>query len=236
MLSVFRRKKKNAELDKIIAGYELPSFPATAMTVLGKLRDPDVPLDEIADDLELDPGLHVRVLRTVNSVAFGLSRKVSNVAHAVTLLGRNRLESLVLGVAAKGTLDRCLVPGWFDMKGFWLSAARRASIARSIAMKYQPAGQAEAFTAGLLQDMAVPILAATRGAAYQTIYQNWQQGVETDLPELERTKLGTCHAEIGGALAQRWDFPEELIKGIEEHHQGSINNPGILVASWIADR
>jgi len=236
MLGVFRRKKKEVELDRILAGYELPSFPTTAMTVLAKLRDPDVPLEEIAADLELDPGLHVRVLRTVNSVAFGLTRKVSNVTHAVTLLGRNRLEALVLGVAAKGTIDRCLVPGWFDMKGFWLSAARRASVARSVAMRYRPNAQSEAFTGGLLQDMAVPILAATRGNVYQKIYRKWQQTPETTLAGLELEHFGTCHAEIGAVLAQRWDFPEELVSAIEGHHSKQAENPGIRVASWIADR
>ncbi len=237
MLGIFRRRKKSRAFEQILETYDLPTFPGTVMTVLGKLRDPEIPIDEIADDLELDPGLHVRILRTVNSVAFGLSRKVSNVAHAVTLLGRSRLESLVLGVAAKSTIDQCLVPGWFDMKSFWLSAARRAALARALARKYHPANQAEAFTAGLLQDMAVPVLAATRGEAYQQVYQTWLGNPQTELPELERQRFGTCHNEIGSALAEYWDFPGELVTSIREHHTGRYEdgNLGVQIAALVRD-
>lgn len=207
------------------------------MNVLSKLRDPDIPVQSISTDLEIDPGLHVKVLRTVNSVAFGLANKVNSVSHAISLLGRSRLESLVLSVVTKDTIDRGLVPGWFDMKTFWLSASRRAALARGIAQRLHPETQAEAFTVGLLQDMAVPLMAAVKGEDYREIYQSWQKQDGVELANLENERFGICHPTLGAGLAESWGFPEELVDHVSGHHDKTAKegNLAIQVASLIKD-
>lgn len=216
MLGFGKKKKQTIEgLDN----YELPSFSASVVSLLGKLRDPDCSFNQIAEDLEVDPGLHVRVLKTVNSVAFGLSHKVSNVQHAVSLLGRARLESLVLSVAVKNNLEDEKTPGWFDMRAFWHAAARRAALARGLAQRFHPETQAECFTAGLLQDMAVPVLARARETSYQALYEEWNSLEESmSLVKLEQQALHLDHAKVGAQMARNWDFPTNLIEMISAHH------------------
>lgn len=237
MLKLLQRRRVDQRMDKILAGYELPSFPVPVMTVLTKLRNPETPIQEIAADLEIDPGLHVKVLRTVNSVAFGLSHKVSSLHHAVSLLGRSRLESLVLSVGVKETIDKGLVPGWFNMQNFWLSAARRASLARGLAHILHPQTQGEAFTAGLLQDMGVPVLAALKGENYRSIYQQWQRGMNTDLSEQEIRAFDLAHPQLGAGIARRWFFPDLLINNVGSHHLGQDSeiDLAIRIASLVTD-
>ncbi len=211
-------KKKSRTIEGL-DNYELPSFSASVVSLLGKLRDPECSFDAIADDLEVDPGLHVRVLKTVNSVAFGLSHKVSNIHHAVSLLGRARLESLVLSVAVKNNLEDEKTPDWFDMHTFWRAAARRAALARGLAQRLHPETQAEAFTAGLLQDMAVPVLAKNRVRNYQNLYETWNATAEVlSLANLEQDSLKFNHARIGAQMAHNWDFPANLVDMIGDHH------------------
>jgi HD-like signal output (HDOD) protein len=75
MVKIFKRKSGAAgsELRKILGDYELPSFPEVVMNVLRLLRDQESSSKEIAARLETDPGMHVRVLKTVNSASYGLS-------------------------------------------------------------------------------------------------------------------------------------------------------------------
>lgn len=213
----FRKKKVST-----IAGlenYELPSFSISVIGLLGKLRDPNCSFTAIAEDLEVDPGLHVRVLKTVNSVAFGLSHKVSSVQHAVSLLGRGRLESLVLSVAVKNNLDDEHMPDWFDMRLFWRAAARRAALARGLAQRLHPETQSESFTAGLLQDMAVPIIARSKTSNYQKLYEPWNLVDDhSNLIELEQNNLNLDHANIGAQMARNWGFPANLVEMISSHH------------------
>src|SRR5207249_7318683 len=77
----------------------LPSLPAVALQLVEKASRSDCDLEEILTLLRQDSGLCARVLKTVNSGLFGLSRPVSSLKQAVVMLGIKPLRSLVLSVA-----------------------------------------------------------------------------------------------------------------------------------------
>ena len=68
MLTFLKKRKKNPgkKLRSLLGKFELPSFNATVMKVLSQLRDPDSSIKEIAGQVQIDPGMHVKTLRTVN--------------------------------------------------------------------------------------------------------------------------------------------------------------------------
>ncbi len=219
MLNFFKRRKKDpkAELEELFKDYELPSFPAAVMNILTALRNPDFSMNKVSKILEGDPGLHVKVLKTVNSAAFGLSKRVSNIHHAVTLLGRSRLETIVLSQAVNKTLPEVNYP-FFNMRQFWLTSARRASLARVLANHIHPVSEVEAFTSGLLQDMALPILVTIKTREYEKIMQSWANDKESDLTAIEKEHLGYDHSYVGALIAEKWDLPDYLINAIAGHH------------------
>ncbi len=212
-----RRQGSKEMIMELLEGYELPSFPAAVMKVLEMLRDPDAALSDIARQVESDPGMHVKALKFVNSAAFGLARKVSNVHHAVTLLGRARLESLILPLAVKECMPSdnliCL-----DAKTFWTTNAKRACLARAIARRLHPATQLEAFTAGLLQDMAIPVLINAKKDDYCVALETWNSDPESDLAQIEKAAFGFDHQTVGGLMAEEWNFPGYLQEAIGQHH------------------
>ncbi|MFT5582442.1 MAG: HD-like signal output (HDOD) protein [Cognaticolwellia sp.] len=202
------------KLADVIGDAPLPSFPKVANQALDKLRDPNAALRDVGKLLERDPNMSICLLKTVNSAAFGLRRPCASLGHAASLLGRAQLEGLVLAVAVKSTSPE-RVPG-INQTRFWKTAARRAAIARSIAAVVSPSLASEAFTAGLLQDLAVPLI-AQRKKGYSEVLDAWHGG-EGDLDDLERDRFGWDHAEIGGLLAKKWTFPKGLRQSISGHH------------------
>lgn len=222
-----KKKKPTADLET----FDIPSFSTSVINLLGKLRNPEVSINELTKDLELDPGLHIRVLKMVNSSAFGLSRKVSNIKHAVNLLGRSRLESLVLSVTVKNNLTTNQQADWFDMPQFWKTASQQAAVARTLATALHPNTQSDVFTIGLLQNMAIPILANRKGDQYRALYQRWETE-EIDLAEQEQQLFGVSHATLGAQMAEQWGFPESLIMGIRKHHE--LDNLDIPLSVKIA--
>jgi len=210
---------------------DVPAFPSSVTRVLDALRDPESSLAEIAEAIAWDPGLVVRLLKTVNSAAFGLRRQVDSCQHAVSFLGRANLESLLLGLAVERALPPGKAPG-FDPRQYWRSAARRASLARLVAERLEPTTQAESFTVGLLQDLAVPVLAHARPDEYGPLLARWRRSGER-LDELERQAFGWCHAELGATIADAWELPESLVAGIRNHHgqaSGKVHAAVHLVA------
>jgi HD-like signal output (HDOD) protein len=218
---LFARKNEDPreELKHLLGDYEVPSMPSTAIKLLGLLRDPDTPMAEIAGQVEMDPGLTVRVLQLINSAAFGLLSQVSNLQHATSLLGRSRLESLVLAFAAAETVPRDM--GCLEPQKFWEAAARRATLARLVAQRLHAATQAEAFTAGLLQDIAVPLLAGIKPEAYAKLLDRWHQEPGADLDAGERELFGYDHATVGALMAEDWGLPEYLIQAVGGHHSAN---------------
>jgi len=196
--------------------------------VLAMLRDPESSMTDIAEQLQVDPGMHVKVLKTVNAAAFGLITRVTNLQHAAKLLGRSRLEAIILSHAVSSALPTVHIPS-FDIKRFWETAAKRASLARLLARLIHPATEVESFTAGLLQDMAVAVIANVKKKDYTEILEHWNTDKTTWLHVLEREAFSYDHATIGGLMAEEWNLPERLVVGISEHHDWD-GNPDVDAA------
>ena len=236
MFDFFKRKQKDPkeELKALMGDYELQSFPAAVMNVLGMLRDPHSEVKDIADQIQMDPGMNIKILRLVNSAAFGLVTKVSNLHHAVTILGRSRLESMLLTYAVSTTIPpelKCM-----EVSRFWLASARRACLAKHIALHLHAATQAESFTAALLQDLAIPLISEGKRQLYKDLLKKWHADNEADIDVMERELLGYDHPIIGALVAEGWGLPEHLIHAIAGHHdlsEQSSAEPAVRLVSLV---
>ena len=218
MLKLFARKQVDpkAQLKEVFGGYSLPTFPAVYLEALQQIRDSDSTAATLADVLASDPGVTMRLLGTVNSAAFGLRSPVKSVHHAVSMLGRSHIESMLISLASHSALpaDQC---DGFEPDRFWLAAARRAATARALADRVNPAERSECFTAALLSDMAVPVLCTRKGPEYTRVLQRWYEG-KGELPEMEHAAFGWDHAQVAALMCAEWGFPEVIAEAIASHH------------------
>lgn len=216
MLGFFRRKPDaKKELRRVLGDVELPCLPAAAMRALDLLRDGDTSLRDVARAIEEDPGLAVKVLRSVNSSATG-RRGITDLGRAVTMLGRGTVEQLLTSVAVVGSLPKN-VGGAFDLAAFWRTSARRATTARQLAQRLHPRQQLVSYTAALLQDMALPIMASALGDRYAAVLERWR-AEGGNLAAIEVEALGCSHAEVAGWMCLEWNFPRPLTGAIVSHH------------------
>ena len=210
----FKRKDATAELRSLMGDYELPTFSGVAVSTLTLLRE-EGDMAKIADRLMADPGLTVRMLRTVNSAAFGMRQGVTNLQHAVSLLGRSRVEALVLTAAVGNALPTM---NGLDGRAFWHTSALRACLAKGIAGRVDPSHSVECFTAGLLQDMAIPVLEQVHPDRYPSVFAEAESDPSVTLRELERDAFGYDHTQVGAIMAETWELPNELVTAIAAHH------------------
>ena len=84
-------------LKRIMESPQLPTLPAVAVRVLELTSRRDVELGEIAKAVEHDPAIATRVLKTVNSSFYGLTRRVGSIRQALAYLGLETVKGLVLG-------------------------------------------------------------------------------------------------------------------------------------------
>lgn len=221
-----------ANLRAVVGDQELPSFPAVTLKALGLIRDENSTAGEIADVVVADPGVSVHLLQTVNSAAYALRRSVESVHQAVSLLGRNELESLLISTAVGRVLPKAPAMG-FDPKRFWVTSTRRAVAARTLADRVNPAIRSQCFTAALLQDMAIPLLAHRRADSYGEVLSRWHRGAE-DLPSIERALLGWDHALVASWMAEHWKMPKALVAAIRAHHETDDAASALAPVSLVA--
>ena len=212
-----RRKKVDGkgELQSILGEQEIPTFPSAVMRTIETMRQPESSAADVAEVLSTDPGLTVRLLKLVNSAGFSPARPVNDVSQAVAVAGYATVESLVLSVGVTTALPNQQFDG-FDQTRFWRTSSLRATLARKLATEYHPATAGLSFTAGLLQDMAIPLLAAAR-EDYRPVLVAWHDGA-ADLTELEQERFGWSHDQVGYWLCQEWELPVPLADAIAGHH------------------
>ena len=88
--------------------------------------DKEESIDRLEDTLKLDPTLAFKLLRYLNSAAFGLRVEVSSFRHALMLLGYARLKRWLALLLASASKDR-------DMKPVMFAALRRGLLMEELA-------------------------------------------------------------------------------------------------------
>lgn len=220
LLARILKKRPEDQLRAVLGEHQLPSFPAIVLKARALIRDDDASNGDIGACIVQDPGLSVRVLKTVNSAAFGMRHRVESVDQAIALLGRVQVESLLLSHGVGEALPKPR-GGAFRAQAFWLAAARRASVAGALAKRLHPATAGQSFTAALLLDMAVPVLANVLKTSYDGLLVS-AQSEELELGALEREEYGWDHAEVGSWMCEAWSFPDALTASVAGHHGSDV--------------
>lgn len=208
---------------------DIPSLPEVVQQLIGVLGKASTPASEIARLVSYDPGLTSRVLRMVNSAAYGVQRQVSSLQHAVMLLGFNTVRGLVLSASIFKLLEApasgggAKNNGTLDPQAFWQHALLTALLAKRLAEAYQLPEREEAFSAGMLHDVGKLVLDQYFSPEYRPFLKKVTGlGQPLNGPgflKLEATLLGTTHTEIGFELTQKWRLPNTLTEVIRLHHQ-----------------
>jgi EAL and modified HD-GYP domain-containing signal transduction protein len=126
---------------------------ASDMNVIVELMrrlDAEASLDKLEETIKLDPTLAFRLLRYINSPAFGLRVEVSSFRHALMLLGHSRLKRWLALLLASASKER-------DMKPVMFAALRRGLLMEELARASVGAGmggndeqmRSEAFICGV---------------------------------------------------------------------------------------
>jgi EAL and modified HD-GYP domain-containing signal transduction protein len=80
---------------RVITGRKISENKQSVLQLLSALHDADAPIDKIERMIARDTLLSFKLLRLVNSAAFGLSRNVESLRQAIMLLGLNKLRNWV---------------------------------------------------------------------------------------------------------------------------------------------
>jgi HD-like signal output (HDOD) protein len=193
---------------------KIPPFPPIAARLMVLLSDDAVLISEVADLIGSDPTFSARLLQCVNSVEFGLGSPVTDLTHALSLLGLDRTREATVSLAASAYASGALRTD--ELRRCWEHSVATAIVADQIAR----AGGAfigQAYTAGIVHDIGRLGLLVAFPRDYQRIIRDAADRC-LDLLDFEREQFGVHHTEAGQLLAERWSLPEEFLVVTGRHH------------------
>jgi putative nucleotidyltransferase with HDIG domain len=204
-------------------------MPTSIKRVLNALEDQKSNASLLGELLGLDQALTASVLQAANSAFLGYGPSCTNLPDAVMRLGFDRIKTLVLGVAAAGRLMGSL-PGYRLGAGeLWNHAVSTAVSSQWFARAVSYPNPEDAYVAGLLHDMGKLMLDQFALADYDRLF-DLVQNYGLTFFQVEQKLFGIDHAQVGGMMATRWNFPPGLIEAIQYHHSPSQSKVPDLAA------
>ena len=143
------KKTVSAIVEKIEA---MPSLPTVTFQVMEITADPKSSANDLVEIISPDVSLTAKILKIANSPLYGLTREISSLQHALTVLGFKEIRNLVISTVAIENFKDIEQDGKFDIKGFWKHSFCCGLAAKIIATSFMNKGN-ELFVAGLLHDI-----------------------------------------------------------------------------------
>ncbi len=226
----------NAIIRKLDRIDDLPTLPAIAMEVNRLVEEGGVSAKNLSQIIEKDQALAAKLLKLVNSVFFGIRAEISNVSHAIAFLGNNMVRDAVISVSMINLFSSVNLLKGFDIKDFWTHSISVAITSKHLAERTGATHPEKCFMGGLLHDIGKVILCAYFSDLFEKVWNSYHDG-DLEFYETENREISTNHAEIGGAVAERWKLPPHMIDAIRRHHDlgEDVNDYDLLKVVHLAD-
>ncbi|MCF6251483.1 MAG: HDOD domain-containing protein [Methylococcaceae bacterium] len=204
--------------------HKVPQVPEVIRILINQFNDPNVEMRDIARNVEKEPVISLKVLRLVNSAAYGLPKKLGSIEEAVVMLGMTKLKTLVI---ASGIVSAMPEIEDFDIKQFWLDSFSTASYAKWLAN--ETGNDADiAFTAGLISDLGRVLIRLGLAKEAKEIERRVSEGHSRAF--VEKMRLSFTSQEVSAELCRLWKFSDALIIPVEQSAEPLQSDPVSKIA------
>jgi len=194
----------------------VPTMPGVFEEISRLMASPNTTAKDIANIISSDPTLTAKILRIVNSSFYGFPGRISNVTHALIILGFDVIRGLILGTSV---FNMMLAKGFI---GLWEHSLGCAATAGIIARKTNEPNPEEVSIAALLHDIGKVMIKIELPEESSYVDQEAAKK-QISTYEAEEKILGVNHATIGNWLCQQWNLPNTLSDPIIYHHKPNLS-------------
>jgi putative nucleotidyltransferase with HDIG domain len=193
---------------------------------------------DLAEVVEYDQAIAATLLRVANSSIVGSRVHIGRVGDAVMRLGVDQILAIALGSHYK-KISRPAEMYDLSENELWLHGALASVAAKEIAAVCKSSRIPPIVgVAALTHDIGKLIMVRYVKADTKEIARVARER-ELTFVEAEKEIFGFDHAEVGGAVAEKWSFPDEVRDAIARHHQAPVEDSTpvldtVILANWVA--
>lgn len=210
---------------------KVASLPTVYLKLQEAIRKPGVTNQEITQIINEDAAMAARLLRIANSAFYNFPSKVDTVTQAITIIGVNQLQDLVLACSMV-SMFKNVPEELVTMESFWKHSIACGVTARIIASLRRENNIERFFLAGLLHDLGRLIFYMLRSKDMAEVIQRSEQD-KCLLTTSEKEYFGFNHAKLGAMLLKTWKLPPSLVESTAYHHSPHHAKQYMLEASIV---
>ncbi len=198
---------------------QLPTLPIIFAEFNKLINKPYVSTKQVADLIKKDQSMVAKILQLSNSAMYFKREKITSLVGAITYLGTETLKKIILQICLVRTFkfESSDIPD-FDPSTFWEHSLGTAYFADLLVQKLRLPNDENFYIGGLLHDIGQVLTYQFHPEKFEDIVL---EQIEEELPdyEAEQNILEVDHADIGGFLADQWNFKRDIVNTIENHHK-----------------
>lgn len=194
-------------------------FPPMLFRVVAILKDPKTSMFKLGRELAKEPVLSAKLLAAANSPYYGVKQKISDLPHAISLMGVNDVSAIVMRQLSKQTLSKNVVrpSRLYSAKHIWMHSVKVAHLARMLARRNNLPFVMECYMAGLLHDVGKNAIAVCiKPDDENEIIKDVEAGKE--IHEAETRVLGFDHTQCGFQILKHMKMSLDILQGVRGHH------------------
>jgi putative nucleotidyltransferase with HDIG domain len=220
-------------IDSILKSIEkIPAFPATIQKVIALLRDEDYAVNDVVNVIKFDQAVTANILKISNSAYFGARQKIRTIQDAVIYLGQQQLVRAVQTAGISKYFQKGAQGYVKQSKELWEHSVAVALMSQILSRRLMSREDPVLYTAALLHDVGKIIMGEYVHESYGQI-SNRVTDLKCSFLEAEEAILGINHAELGGRIADRWNFPAEIRDAIAFHHRPDLLHAASSDKAWL---
>jgi len=202
-------------LDDEIRAFYIPKKPNILIQIRHVIDDRESTNADLVAVLLSERYLSSEILEAINSSTFSLDRKIQNIQHAVSLMGKHAINDISTAILFRRSvieLRSCL-----SLEVFWGDATDVANAMAFINKNHRYLLSDEyTYSIGFFHDCGIP--------AFSNKFDDYKEtliicnGEKCNSVTLEVNKYNTSHTVLGYLIATYWGLPDDLCKIILHHH------------------
>lgn len=213
-----RRVIESPELKAILGSVQdLPKPPRIYQEMMELAARDDVPMGEVVRVIESDLATSAQALKLVNSAFFVLPGRVDNIERAVTLLGLDTIQALVIAGAVFKSQGE--MPKGLSLDEITSRSMQTAALSKLYAQAEGWSSERirDVFFASLLQEISLPLLASRYPEGWKQVRLRVPiDPIEQATHEVEAFGVPITHASA--YILGMWGFNQTVIEILVQLH------------------
>ncbi|MFK5986208.1 MAG: HDOD domain-containing protein [Pseudomonadota bacterium] len=192
----------------LINKVQIPSPPKVLLELKAELALADPSRNKIVTLIKSDIGLVSRVLKVLNSAAFNLAEEITSIEQAISLIGFNRLKTIIIQPAYQHALSQS-INGFDNISNF---SHLVGNIAETIGDEIESELSGHFYLCGLFHQVGVLVLSKVYPEYMDFYLSNHLHPLS--FPVLEKERYHVNHFSISVLLAKSWGLSNTVCNAI----------------------